>query len=72
MLPHFGYEDGEEPEYGPCPACEETVRIDRLDLLLEHAQVRHRKGRPRLRLGVSRSRPTCAPTRSNRVRLRRR
>jgi hypothetical protein len=36
---HWGYRDGESPLYQPCGSCGDTVRADRLDLVVEHAEV---------------------------------
>lgn len=34
---HWGYREGEVPEYGLCEHdCGQTLRIDRLDLIAEH------------------------------------
>lgn len=34
---HYGYRDGERPEYATCWVCQAFVlRTDRLDMLLEH------------------------------------
>lgn len=33
---HYGYQGNEHPAYGPCTRCPQMVRIDRIDLLLEH------------------------------------
>lgn len=35
-MPHWGFQDGELPQYGPCEDCGETLRIDRKDLIAEH------------------------------------
>lgn len=36
MDAHWGYQDGEVPEYAPCEECGQILRIDRLDLCWEH------------------------------------
>lgn len=33
---HWGYQDWEVPEYDACEECGKTIRVDRLDLMLEH------------------------------------
>jgi hypothetical protein len=34
----WGWQDGETPAYGVCVSCGQTLRFDRLDLLVEHME----------------------------------
>lgn len=43
---HWGYADGEEPHYAVCE-CGQRIRVDRLDLILEHAKSCKAKEEPR-------------------------
>lgn len=36
LEPHWGYQDGEVPVYDDCIECGKILRVDRLDLVLEH------------------------------------
>ncbi|HZQ16318.1 MAG TPA: hypothetical protein VFA82_06045 [Gaiellaceae bacterium] len=36
---HTGWQDGEVPVYGRCECCGKSIRVDRLDLALEHRAV---------------------------------
>lgn len=37
----WGYHEREQPLYAPCRLCEHELRVDRLDLVLEHLLHHH-------------------------------